>query len=185
LCRLRDDLCRPCFPGPGSYYDIDAAYAMPLSEAVETLGDVRPFQESGSSTATLERYFMERAIHESRQSVGEKDDPLVGAVVVRAGKELATAHRGELKKGEHAEYTALERKLGGRHSPVQPCILPGPCTTRGPNKTPCAKRIIERKFARVLIGMLDLTPRSAAMESVSFEIMVLRLTFPRRPHRSA
>src|SRR5207247_399724 len=57
--------------------------------------------------------FMEMAIEEARQSVGEygRAHPKVGAVIVKGGKVLATARRGELEKGEHAEYTALERKL--------------------------------------------------------------------------
>ncbi len=160
LCRLRDDL-RPSIPGLGSYDDLDAAYALPLSEAVETLGNVRPSQGSETSMANTERYFMELAIHEARQSVGEDGapNPKVGAVVVRGGIVVATAHRGELGKGEHAEFTALERKLPDETlvgATVYTTLEP--CTTRNHPKIACAKRIIERKVARVLIGMLDPTP---------------------------
>jgi ATP-dependent DNA helicase RecG len=58
---------------------------------------------------------MEMAYHESLLSVNEHDhkpDPLVGAILTNAeGKILATAHRGELRIGEHCEYTLIERKL--------------------------------------------------------------------------
>jgi Cytidine and deoxycytidylate deaminase zinc-binding region len=60
-----------------------------------------------------DREFMEMAIEEARKSVGQdrRAHPKVGAVVVKGGRVLAAAHRGELGEGEHAEYTALERKL--------------------------------------------------------------------------
>jgi pyrimidine deaminase RibD-like protein len=108
-----------------------------------------------------ERNFMDMAIEEARQSVGEdgRAHPKVGAVVVKGGKVLATAHRGELKEGEHAEFTALERKLRTE-------IVAGatvyttlePCTTRNHPKIPCADRLIDRKVKRVVIGMLDPNP---------------------------
>src|SRR5579871_3975467 len=84
-----------------------------VSEAVNTLGDVRPFQGTGAPVANAERYFMEVAIHEARQSVAEgtRANPRVGAVIVRGGLILTTAHRGEMGAGEHAEFTALEKKL--------------------------------------------------------------------------
>jgi pyrimidine deaminase RibD-like protein len=105
-----------------------------------------------------EREFMELAIQEARKSVSEDDraHPKVGAVIVKEGTILATCHRGELGNGEHAEYTALEKKLADH-------VLAGatvyttlePCTTRNHPKIPCAKRLIERKVKRVVIGMLD------------------------------
>lgn len=107
-----------------------------------------------------ERKFMELTIEEARKSVGENDrsHPKVGAVVVKDGK-VVSAHRGELGNGEHAEYTALERKLADE-------IVAGatiyttlePCTTRNHPKVPCARRLIERKLGRVVIGMLDPNP---------------------------
>src|SRR5207253_3889777 len=65
------------------------------------------------ATSKNERTFMEMAIEEARKSMGEggRAHPKVGAVVVKGGIMLASAHRGELGEGEHAEYTALERKL--------------------------------------------------------------------------
>lgn len=105
-----------------------------------------------------ERYFMELAIKEARRSKFEdgSSHPLVGAVVVKGEKVLANAHRGERSAGQHAEFVALEKKL--RSKSVAGATLYttlAPCTTRNHPKVPCAQRIIERKFTRVVIGMLD------------------------------
>lgn len=108
-----------------------------------------------------EARFMRMAIDEARNSrhEDERPHPKVGAVVVRDGEVLATAHRGELKLGEHAEFTAPERKL-------KDAVLAGstvyttlePCTSRNHPKVPCVQRLVERKVARVVIGMLDPNP---------------------------
>jgi pyrimidine deaminase RibD-like protein len=102
--------------------------------------------------------FTELAIEEARKSVGEdgRAHPKVGAVVVVDGNVLASAHRGELGKGEHAEYTALEKKLpevAVAGATVYTTLEP--CTTRNHPKIPCARRLIERKVTRVVIGQLD------------------------------
>ena len=109
----------------------------------------------------MERQFMEMAIEEARRSVGEdgRAHPKVGAVVVKDGKVLAAAHRGELGKGDHAEYTALEKKLAdGSVVGATVYTTLEPCTTRNHPKVPCASRLIERKVNRVVIGMLDPNP---------------------------
>ena len=70
---------------------------------------------------------MKMAIEAMRQSVDEvrsdgKASPKVGAVLVKpdAGR-LETAHRGELREGDHAEYTLLERK--NRAHKLDECVL--------------------------------------------------------------
>jgi pyrimidine deaminase RibD-like protein len=108
-----------------------------------------------------ERELMEIAIQQARKSVPEGGHarPKVGAVVVKDDEILATAFRGEIGKGQHAEYTALEKKL-------EDVTLAGatvyttlePCTTRNHPKVPCAVRLLERRVARVVIGMLDPNP---------------------------
>ena len=109
-----------------------------------------------------DRKFARLAVEQARKSNAENDGrahPLVGALVVKDGKILATAHRGEAE-GNHAEYIALERRLADT-SIVGATVYTTlePCTTRNHPKIPCAARLIERKVRRVVIGMLDPDPR--------------------------
>lgn len=105
--------------------------------------------------------YMSLALEEARKCASEpgKVSPLVGAVVVASGGDVVQSYRGELEAGEHAEFTALERKakdtqLAG--SIVYTTLEP--CTTRNHPKVPCAERLIERKVAAVYIGMVDPNP---------------------------
>jgi pyrimidine deaminase RibD-like protein len=104
------------------------------------------------------RELMQLAVQLASQCVSEEGrvSPKVGAVVARDGVVLASAYRGEMKPGEHAEYTLLERKL-------QDIDLEGatlystlePCTHRNHPKIACTDRVIARKLKRVVIGTLD------------------------------
>ena len=110
------------------------------------------------SSVTDDYRFSKVALDEARKSVAEDDakpHPMVGAVVVKNGAVLAVAHRGEAP-GNHAEFTALEKKLSD--SAVAGATVYTtlePCTTRNHPKVPCADRLVERRVARVVIGMLD------------------------------
>lgn len=69
---------------------------------------------------------------------------------------MGIAHRGEVTAGAHAEFVLLERKL--EHEKASGATLYTtlePSTVRGPGKQPCADRIVGRKLARVVIGILD------------------------------
>ena len=104
--------------------------------------------------------FARMAVDEARKSDAEDDrvHPMVGCVVVKDGIVLAKSHRGETE-GNHAEFIALEKKLGD--AALTGCTVYTtlePCTTRNHPKIPCADRLIERKIARVVIGTLDPNP---------------------------
>lgn len=60
------------------------------------------------------RPYMELAISEMNKSKNErrsdgKFPPKVGAILVFADGRVVQAHRGELREGDHAEFTLLER----------------------------------------------------------------------------
>ena len=119
----------------------------------------RRFEELETANAEdNDRRFARLAIEEACKSISEQDGrphPKVGAVVVKNSKVLSMAHRGE-EPGNHAEFLALERKLSDEAvagSTVYATLEP--CTTRNHPKIPCAERLVERKVARVVIGMLD------------------------------
>jgi pyrimidine deaminase RibD-like protein len=125
----------------------------------EFLADVF-LTKSGSELIqiVLDRIFCETAIAEARKSVAEDDGephPYVGAVIVKNGAVLATGHRGEQGKGDHAEYCAL-RKLN--EADLVGCTVYTtlePCSARKHPKTPCTKRLTDGKVARVVYGMAD------------------------------
>jgi pyrimidine deaminase RibD-like protein len=103
---------------------------------------------------------MRLAIEESKKSIPEDQAirPKVGVVVVKDGKVLASAHRGETP-GDHAEYTVLEKKLGDQEiAGATVYTTLEPCTRRNPPKIPCAERLLQRKVSKVVIGMLDPNP---------------------------
>lgn len=107
--------------------------------------------------AQADRVSMELAIQEAQKCVSEpdKNSPLVGAVIARNGKPFARAHRGEIKAGEHAEFTLLRKVESEDLSDTTLYVTLEPCTSRGPEKHPCVERVTIRKIPRVVVGMLD------------------------------
>lgn len=106
----------------------------------------------------LDRKYMMLAIQEAKRSIAENSDtkPKVGAVVAKQGEILAFGHRCELSAGDHAEYTVIEGKCKDKTlAGATVYTTLEPCTTRNPPKIPCVDRLIGRKVARVVIGMLD------------------------------
>ena len=115
------------------------------------------------------REFMELAIEVMRKSVSEprKDDkasPKVGAVLVKPDGTVETACRGELRYGDHAEFTILERK--NRDKKLDGCILfttLEPCApgARQHPKLGCAERIFLARIKEVWVGIQDPDPKVA------------------------
>ena len=102
--------------------------------------------------------YMNLAVEIARQCRSEEGhiSPKVGAVVVKGDEILAKAFRGEMDPGDHAEFTALERKSKfDAFFGSTLYVTLEPCTERNPPKEPCVDRIIARKIRKVVIGMLD------------------------------
>lgn len=112
------------------------------------------------------RKLMEKAIAVMKQSIAEgrsdgKASPLVGAVLIKPDGSIETAHRGELREGDHAEFTLLERKnrankLDGSilFATLEPCA-PG---ARNHPKLSCAERIVNARIKEVWVGIEDPDP---------------------------
>ena len=113
------------------------------------------------------RKMMEKAIEVMRQSVPEyrtdgKPNPLVGAVLVRPDGSIETAARGELREGNHAEFTLLERKCVGEK--LDGSVLFAtlePCLERNDPKRGCAKHIVSAWIKDVYVGIEDDNPTVA------------------------
>ncbi len=115
------------------------------------------------STRKHPREYMLMAIEAMKQSrMEERDDhpsPMVGAVLVFPNGEVEVAHRGELREGDHAEYTLLDKKK--RLRPLDGCWLFAtlePCSpgSRNAPKIPCSERIVNARIAKVWFGEEDL-----------------------------
>ena len=111
--------------------------------------------------------YMRMAVDIMKQSITEtrtdgKPCPKVGAILVSPDeKHIVTAFRGELREGDHAEFTLLERKnrdknLTGYYlfATLEPCA---PGARRHP-KLGCAERIVNARLAKVWIGIEDPDP---------------------------
>jgi len=116
------------------------------------------------------RELMELAVEEGERSIPEhvdKEDPFVGAIMAtKDGEILAKAHRGELRVGEHCEFTILERKLGDRdltdcvlYVTLEPCTDESRSGSRG--KRGCATHITLARIGTVYIGIEDPNPKIA------------------------
>lgn len=115
------------------------------------------------------RKLMEKAVEVMKASVREQrsDDtitPKVGAVLWKPDGTIQTACRGELREGDHAEYTLIERKNGNEDlgecvifATLEPC---GP-DSRNPPKIACARRITNARIKKIYYGCQDPHPKVA------------------------
>lgn len=112
------------------------------------------------------RQLMELAVEVMMESVAEprsdgKVSPRVGALLWKPDGTVVTACRGELRYGDHAEYTLLERKKRSERldgavlfTTLEPCA-PG---SRQHPKLSCAERIILARIREVYVGIADSDP---------------------------
>jgi len=112
------------------------------------------------------RKYMELVIKVMKKSIQEprndKSSPKVGAVLLKPDGTVETAYRGELRQGDHAEFTLIERKnrdkiLDGSilFATLEPCA-PG---ARKPPKLSCSERIVNARIKKVFIGIEDPDPK--------------------------
>ncbi len=112
------------------------------------------------------RTLMEKTIEVMRNSIHERRtdghaNPFVGALLWKADGTIETGCRGELRNGDHAEFTLLERK--NRANALDGAVLfttLEPCT-REARKFPklgCAERIVNARIRRVWVGIEDPDP---------------------------
>jgi ATP-dependent DNA helicase RecG len=109
------------------------------------------------------RELQELAVSEMYKSISEhtdKADPKVGAVLsTQDGVLVSTAHRGELRSGDHAEFTVLERKCRDRKLDGYIVFATlEPCAKRNEPKLSCANRIVNARISKVYIGIQDPDP---------------------------
>lgn len=112
------------------------------------------------------RTYMEMAVRVMQESIAEpRDDrkasPKVGAVLVKPDGTFTTAYRGEIRDGDHAEFTLLERKH--RHEKLDGSVLFAtlePCApgARNSPKLDCARRIVLARIRKVWVGIEDPDP---------------------------
>jgi len=118
------------------------------------------------------RHFMEKAIEVMRKSIAEpredgKASPKVGAVLINLNintprkSRVGVAYRGELRHGDHAEFTLLERK--NRDRKLDDCVLFSTLEPCAPNarkhpKLGCAERIVLARIKEVWVGIEDPDP---------------------------
>lgn len=106
-----------------------------------------------AATAADDRRFMRRALALAERGWGRvQPNPLVGAVVVRAGEAVGEGYHAEYG-GPHAEAAALEA-AGERARGATLYVTLEPCAHHG-KTPPCTKAIFEAGVTRVVYAAAD------------------------------
>lgn len=123
-----------------------------MSKKKEKIFDSKEYMQLAIDTMMLSK-------HEKRAD--GKVNPKVGAVLIKPDGIVETAYRGEIRLGDHAEYTLLDKmnwteKLDGSilFATLEPCA-PG---SRKHPKLPCAERIVNARIKEVWVGIEDPDP---------------------------
>lgn len=101
----------------------------------------------------MDEKYMERALELAKQGIGKVNpNPLVGAVIVKNGEIIGEGYH-ECYGQAHAERNAVKNaKKDVEGSTIY--VTLEPCAHYG-KTPPCVDLIIEKKFKKVVIGMLD------------------------------
>jgi len=100
--------------------------------------------------------YMRRALQLARRGMGKVNpNPMVGAVIVRAGRIIAEGYHHKFGE-DHAEIDAIKRASRGVRGATMYVTLE-PCCHWG-KTPPCVDTIIEQGIKRVVIGTLDPHP---------------------------
>jgi diaminohydroxyphosphoribosylaminopyrimidine deaminase/5-amino-6-(5-phosphoribosylamino)uracil reductase len=111
------------------------------------------------SQAKLDRHYVRMACHLARKAAGRTSpNPMVGAVLVRAGRILATGYH-RFAGGDHAEIVALKR-AGSKARGATLYINLEPCNRQG-RTPPCTDALIRSGIKEVVAGMKDPNPQVA------------------------
>lgn len=112
---------------------------------------------SASPSTDIDRAFMMRAFELGRLGVGRTwPNPIVGAVVVSGGREIASGYHARLGD-PHAEAVAIEAAGTGARGATLYVSLE-PCAHHG-HTPPCVDRVCEAGISRVVFPALDPDPR--------------------------
>ncbi len=104
----------------------------------------------------LDKRYMRLALRLALKGAGRTSpNPMVGAVLVRDGKVIATGYHKQAGQ-DHAEIAALKR-AGERARGATLYINLEPCSHQG-RTPPCTLSLIRSGVARVVAGMLDPNP---------------------------
>ena len=106
---------------------------------------------------------MRKAVDLAARSVSEEGrgdpTPVVGAVIVKNGVEVASAFRGQCGPGNHAEKCAIDAAAGQDLSGSVVYTTLEPCSRRNLPKIACAQRLIDQGVSAVYIGLYDPNPK--------------------------
>jgi diaminohydroxyphosphoribosylaminopyrimidine deaminase/5-amino-6-(5-phosphoribosylamino)uracil reductase len=109
-----------------------------------------------TSDPARDEAFMRRALRLAARGLGRTSpNPVVGAVVVKDGRVLATGYHRRAGL-EHAEVAAL-RRLGCRAAGADLYVTLEPCDHHG-RTPPCSEAVIRAGVRRVVVGMRDPNP---------------------------
>ncbi|MDD2370477.1 MAG: bifunctional diaminohydroxyphosphoribosylaminopyrimidine deaminase/5-amino-6-(5-phosphoribosylamino)uracil reductase RibD [Firmicutes bacterium] len=106
-----------------------------------------------------DKKFMKRAIELAKKGEGStRPNPLVGAVIVKNGEIIGEGYH-QYYGENHAEIEAIN---SSKESVVGATLYVNlePCSHYG-KTPPCANRIVEEGFSKVVIGMMDPNPKVA------------------------